>query len=115
MSDNADLESKTVEALRHYREALATVENLEREEASAHQALTRMLPDLGCALLEGEAPSSSGRLFEIGSVAVSRSDKAWAALSEATAKLDLARLTLAALEQQLGYIPGVSIAPGDPA
>ena len=54
MSDNADLESKTVEALRHYREALAAVENLEREEASAHRALTSMLPDLGCALLEGE-------------------------------------------------------------
>ena len=27
MSDNANLESKTVEALRHYREALALVEN----------------------------------------------------------------------------------------
>ena len=52
MSGNTDLESKTIEALRHYREALATVENLEREEASAHQALTNMLPDLGCALLE---------------------------------------------------------------
>ena len=47
MSDNADLESKTIEALRHYREALATVENLEREEASAHQALTSMLPGFG--------------------------------------------------------------------
>ena len=57
MSGNADLESKTIEALRHYREALATVENLEREEASAHQALTSMLPDLGCALLEEGAPS----------------------------------------------------------
>ena len=52
VSENADLESKTIEALRHYREALATVENLEREEASAHRALTSMLPDLGCALLE---------------------------------------------------------------
>ena len=71
-----------------------------------------MLPDLGYALLEGEAPP---RLFEIGSVAVSRSDEAWAALSEATVRLDSARLTLAALELQLGYIPGVSIAAGDPA
>ena len=43
MSVNTDLESKTIEALRHYREALATVKNLEREEASAHQALTNML------------------------------------------------------------------------
>lgn len=115
MSVNTDLESKTIEALRHYREALGRVENLEREEASAHQALTNMLPDLSCALLEDGTPSFKRRLFEIGSVAVLRSDKSWAALSEATATLDLARLTLAALEQQLGYIPGVSIAPGDPA
>jgi hypothetical protein len=114
MNDNADLEDKTVEALRRYRAALAAVEKLEREGASAHRALTRILPDLGCALLEGEAPSLK-RLFEIGSVAVSRSDEAWAALSEATVRLDSARLTLAALELQLGYIPGVSIAAGDPA
>lgn len=115
MSDRADLENKTVEALRCYRAALATVENLEREEASANQALTSMLPDLGCALLEENVASRKRSLFEIGSVAVLRSDEAWAALREATAKLDSARLTLAALEQQLGYIPGVSIAPGDPA
>lgn len=114
MSGISDLECKTIEALRHYSEALSTVENLEREEASAHQALTHMLPDLGRALLEEEAPALK-HLFEIGSVAVLRSDEAWTALSEATAKLDTARLTLAALEQQLGYIPGVSIAPGDPA
>jgi hypothetical protein len=115
MSGNADLESKTIEALRHYREALATVENLEREEASAHQALTSMLPGLGCALLEDGAPSLKHSLFEAGSIAVWRSDEAWAALSEATARLDSARLTLADLEQQLGFIPGVSIAAGDPA
>ena len=115
MSGNADLENKTIEALRHYREAFATVENLERGEVSAHRALTSMLPDLGCALLEEGAPSLKHSLFEIGSVAVLRSDEAWTALSEATAKLDSARLTLADLEQQLGYIPGVSVAPGDPA
>ena len=62
MSDSADLEDKTVEALRRYRAALAAVEKLEREGASAHRALTRILPDLGCALLEGEAPSLK-RLF----------------------------------------------------
>ena len=116
MSGNAKLENKTIEALRHYREALATTtENLEREEACAHRALMIMLTDLDSALLEEGTPSLMRSLFEIGSVAVLRSDEAWTALSEATAKLDLARLTLAALEQQLGYIPGVSIAPGDPA
>ena len=114
MSSNTDLESETIEALRQYREALGTIENLERAEVSAHQALTNLLPDFGRALLEEEAPPLK-HLFEIGSVAVMRSDEALAALSEATAKLDTARLTLAALEQQLGYIPGVSIAPGDPA
>ena len=56
MSENAGLEEKTVEALRSYREALATVENLEREEASAHRALTSMLPDLGRAIFEDGAP-----------------------------------------------------------
>jgi hypothetical protein len=111
VSENAYLEKKTVEALRRYRDAFAAVENLEREE----RALTSILPDLSCALLEEGAPSIRRNLFETGSVAVSRSEEAWAALSEATAKLDSARLTLAALEQQLGYIPGVSIAPGDPA
>jgi hypothetical protein len=115
MSDDADLETRTIEALRHYREALATVENLEREEASAHRALTSMLPDLGRAILEDDAPSLKRSLFETGSIAVLRLDEAWAALSEATARLDSARLTLAALEQQLGYILGVSIAAGEPA
>ena len=115
MSGNADLESKTIEALRHYREALTTVENLEQEEASAHQALTSMLPDLERALLEDDAPSLKRALFKIGSVAVLQSDEAWTALSKPTRKRDLARQPFAALEQQLGYIPGVSIAPGDPA
>lgn len=115
MKGNADLESKTIEALGHYRKALATVENLERREVSTHRALTSMLPNLGSALLEEGAPSLTQTLFEIGSVAVLRSDEAWTELREATAKLDAARLTFAALEQQLGYIPGVSIAPGDPA
>ena len=52
-------------------------------------------------ILKESGPSRKRSLFEIGSVAVLRSDEAWAALSEATAKLDSARLTLAALEQQL--------------
>jgi hypothetical protein len=40
--------------------------------------------------------------------AVSRSDEARDALSEATTILEAARQGLVALEQQLGYIPGVS-------
>lgn len=61
------------------------------------------------------APSLKDSLLEIGSAAVSRSDKAWAALSEATARLESARLTLFALAQQLGYIPEVSMGSADPA
>jgi hypothetical protein len=103
VSENAYLERKTVEALRRYRDAFAAVENLEREEAFARRALTSILPDLSCALLEEGSPSIKRNLFESGQDALLRSDEAWAALTEATAKLDSARLTLAALEQQLGY------------
>lgn len=115
MSDHTELESRIVEAIRHYREALALVEHLEREDAAAHQALTSMLLDLGRALQDEAAPSLQDSLFETGSAAVSRSDNTWAALSKATARLDAARLTVAALEQQLGYIPAVSTEAGDHA
>jgi hypothetical protein len=110
LSDDADLEKKTAEAIRQYRETLATVDNLEQEEASARQALTSMLPDFERAILEVGAPSLKDRLFETGSAAVSRSNEAWSALSEATATLEVARQALVALEQQLGYIPDVSTA-----
>jgi hypothetical protein len=59
VSENAYLEKKTVEALRRYRDAFDAVENLEREEASAHRALTSILPDLGCALLRRRAISQA--------------------------------------------------------
>lgn len=114
MNDNTDLENRTVEAIRHYREALALVEHLEREDACAHQALTSTLLDLGRAM-QDEPPFLKNNLFEIGSAAVLRSDNAWAALSEATARLEASRLALAALEKQLGYIPEVSMGAGDPA
>jgi hypothetical protein len=113
LSDDTDLEKKTVEALRHYREALIAVENLEREEASAHRALTNMLPDFERAILEDRAPSVRQNLFETGLVAVARSDEAWYALHEATATLEIARQALTALEQQLGYIPDVPTAGAD--
>lgn len=113
MSDNCDLENRTIEAIRHYREALAIVENLEREEGSAYRALTRTLLEFARVLRDEEASSLEDRLFEIGSAAVSRLDEAETALSEAIARLESARLTLAALERQLGYIPEVSIAARD--
>ncbi|SDG43735.1 hypothetical protein SAMN05216338_1001299 [Bradyrhizobium sp. Rc2d] len=115
MSDNCGLEHRTIEAIRHYREALAEVESLEREQASAHRALTRTLLELGRAIREEDALSLKDSLLEIGSAVVSRSDEASVALSEAAARLDAARLTVAALERKLGYIPKVPIAARDSA
>jgi hypothetical protein len=108
--DDTDLEEKTIEALRQYRKALTAVENLEQEEASAHRALTSMLPDLGRAILEDDAPLLKDSLFETGSAAVSRSNEAWSALSEATARLEVARQTLIGLERQQGHISDVPMA-----
>lgn len=107
MSDQTDLEKKTIEALGQYRKALATVERQEQTEATAQRALTRMLPDLERAILEDCAPVKDN-LFQTGLTAVSRSNEAWDALRTATTTLEVARQTLVALEQQLGYIPGVS-------
>ena len=108
MSDQADLEKKTIEALGHYRNALATVESQEQAEISAQRALTGMLPDLERAILEDCAPLVNDNLVQAGLTAVSRSNEAWDALNKATTTLEVARQALVALEQQLGYIPGVS-------
>ena len=71
-----------------------------------------MLPDLERAILEDCAPSVKDNLVQTGLAAVSISNEAWDALSNATTTLEVARQTLVALEQQLGYIPGVSkVAP----
>ncbi len=113
MSDDANLENTTAQALRHYREALAKVENLEREEASAHQGLIEMMPAFERAILENRAPSVRQNLFETGVAAVARSDDSWRALNEATATLEVARQALTALEQQLGYIPDLPTAGED--
>lgn len=111
MSDDANLENTTAQALRHYCEALAKVENLEREEASAHQGLIEMMPTFERAILENRAPSVRQNLFETGVAAVARSDDSWRALNEATATLEVARQALTALEQQL--IPDLPTAGED--
>ncbi|MET4232323.1 hypothetical protein ACVWXN_005998 [Bradyrhizobium sp. i1.4.4] len=114
MSDNCDLEKRTIEAIRHYREALTVVDGLERKERSAHRALIKTMLELGRAI-RGEEPRSLKDSIEIGLAAVSRQDEAWANLSEAAARLDSARLTVVALERQLGYIPKVPIPARDSA
>lgn len=108
LSDQSDLEKKTIEALGQYRKALATVERQEQTEATAQRALTRMLPDLERAILEDCSPSVKDNLVQTGLAAVSLSNEAWDALNKATTTLEVARQALVALEQQLGYIPGVS-------
>lgn len=110
MSDDAALKKRTIDALRRYREALAAVERLEQEDTSAHGALTSVLPNLERAILESEAPSFKDSLFETGSAVASRSNEAWSALSEATARLEVARKTLIGLERQLGHIPNIPMA-----
>ena len=107
LSDQADLE-KAIEALRHYRKALARVESQEQAEASSQRALAGMLSDLERAIIEDCSPSVKDNLFQTGLAAVSRSNEAWDALRKATTTLEVARQALVALEQQLGYIPGVS-------
>jgi hypothetical protein len=64
LSDQADLEKKTIEALRHYRKALTTVESQEQADASAQRALAGMLPDLERAILEDCAPSVKDDLVQ---------------------------------------------------
>ncbi|MCK1326607.1 hypothetical protein IVA94_38735 [Bradyrhizobium sp. 156] len=110
MSDNTDLESRMVAAIRHYRAALELAEHLERKDASAQRAVTSTLLDLERAVRDKAAPHLKHSLCEIASAAVSRSDNTRTALVEASARLDSARLTLADLEQQLGYIPKVATA-----
>jgi DNA repair ATPase RecN len=105
LRDDADLARRTVEALRRYREALVNVEELEQREAAAHQTVIGILGDLERAIFEDSAPSDRQNLFESASAAVARSSELRDTLSEATTTLDVARQTLAALEQQLGYIP----------
>ena len=111
MSQDSGLESETVKAIRRYREALALVEHLEREDACAHRALRRTLLDLPRTQRNGAAPHLKKSLFEVCSAAVARSDRMAADLVEATSRLESARLSLALLVRQLGYIPKVALRP----
>jgi len=104
LSDDA-LKTKTVEALRQYREALVKVEDLEQREISARRALTETLTHIERAIREDYASSVRQKLYRIGQAAVSRLSEVSHELAEATAKLDASGQRFAALEKQLGYIP----------
>ncbi|MVT71313.1 hypothetical protein GPL21_40665 [Bradyrhizobium pachyrhizi] len=107
LSDDFHLEERTVEAVRRYRDALAAAADSEKAQARAHRALMSTLADLKWAVLEDRPLSKRKRLFGAGARAVTQSNEARQLFNKATATLEEARQALAALTQQLGYIPDV--------
>lgn len=105
MGDNADLERRAIEALRRYREALARVEEMEQEEAAARRALADWQSRAKIAILDGEASPQRSHLIQTGQAIIARLQEVRRAMSEATAALYVAHRTLAALDEELGYIP----------
>jgi len=108
MSERSDLEKKAIEALQRYREAYARAEALEQEETAARQEVFRRLNRLEIAKAKGGAARAKPEVIAADQEAISRLSKIRSALSEATGELDSAFRTLAAFDEQLGYIPGVS-------
>jgi paraquat-inducible protein B len=111
VSGDADLKEKVIQAVHHYRDALAKVEELEKEEARAQQTLTELLRHVEVAIVDSHASLARHDLFEVGQAAISRLNGVRRALSAATAALDEIYRTLAALDQALGHIP-ISQTPG---
>ncbi len=106
MSEKADLERKAIEALRAYREALANAEELEQQEAAARQEVLKRIDRFEVADATDHALPMKPEVVAAGQAAVSRLSEVRTALSRATATLDSAYRTLAALDEELGYIPG---------
>ncbi len=116
MSENADLERKAIEALRHYREALATAEQLEQEEAAARQELFKRIDRFDAPNVADRTSPEKPEVVAASQAAISRLSEVRTALSRATAALDAAYRALAALDEELGYIPGVTVPkPGGPS
>ncbi len=105
MSSDANLKEKVIQAVHHYRDALAKVEELEKEEAHAQQTLTELLRHVEVAIVDSHACLARHDLFEAGQAAISRLSRVRRALSAATAALDETYRTLAALDRALGHIP----------
>lgn len=105
MSENADLEKRVIEALLRYREALARVEALEKEEATAHQALVEWRSRIEKSTSDPAASIATSVLLGTGHEAISRLHNIRLAMSEATAELKSAFTTLVAFDDTLGYLP----------
>jgi DNA repair ATPase RecN len=105
MSENANLEKRALEALLRYREALARVEALEKEEAKAHQALVEWRGRVEKSTSDLATSIARSNLVEAGQDVISRLHNIRFAMSEATAGLKSAFTTLVAFDDALGYLP----------
>jgi hypothetical protein len=97
VSGDADLKEKAIQAVHHYRDALAKVEELEKEEVHAQQTLTELFRHVEVAIVDSHASLARHDLFEAGQAAISRLNGVRRALSAATAALDETYRTLAAV------------------
>ncbi|MBG0792156.1 hypothetical protein IYY11_01500 [Methylocystis sp. H62] len=105
MNENADLEKRALEALSHYRKALVKVEALEKEEATAQQALDEWRGRIEKLTSDVVSSDARSNLIEAGQNAISRLHNIRFAMSEATAELKSAFTTLVAFDDALGYLP----------
>lgn len=105
MSANADKETRALEALLGYRDALARVEALEKEESTAHQALVEWRDRVEKLTSDIASSDARSNLAEAGQNAISRLHNIRFAMSEATAELKTAFTTLVAFDDALGYLP----------
>ncbi|QGN00038.1 hypothetical protein [Methylocystis parvus] len=110
MGENTGLEKRAVEALLRYREALAKVEALEREEAAAHRALVEWQDSVKNSIFDGATSAVSSNLAEAGRDAISRLHDIRLAMSAATAELKLAFTTLIGFDDALDHL----LIPTDP-
>jgi hypothetical protein len=114
MSEKADLERKALDALQRYREALAQAEKLEQEEAAAREEVFKRLNRAEISKAQTGVSGLRPEVTAAGQAAISRLSEIRTALSEATATLDVSYRILAALYEELGYIPGVEKCKQDP-
>ncbi len=105
MNENADLERGASEALLHYRNALAKVEALEKEEATAQQALDEWRGRIGKLTSHFVSSDARSNFIEAGQKAISRLHSVRLAMSEATAELRSAFTILVAFDDAFNYLP----------
>lgn len=105
MSKHADIKKRALEALLGYRGALAKVEALEKEEATAHQELVGWRGRVQKSMCDATASIARSNLLGAGHEAISRLHNNRRAISKATRELNSAFMTLVAFDDALGYLP----------